>query len=178
MSERCWSWIIIGIATALVIAVLGVSAGCPSDWREMPCSDEGRQIIQRIAASQELALTLTPAQAQALVRCLVGDPRHAVLAGMEVDTGLGELYVALRFQHILAWPVCVRMRWLLREAEAGRFQWQCREWRIGRLAMPAFLRSALSRRANRWWDAWVSRGWEIQRLELSRGLFQFLGRRH
>ncbi|MGQ9517251.1 MAG: hypothetical protein ACUVT1_08280 [Anaerolineae bacterium] len=181
MSGHRWSWIIIGTTAALVIAVLWASAdgsaGCPPDWRQTPCSGEGRQIIQRIAAGQELALTLTPAQAQALVRCLVGDPRHTVLAGMAVDIAPGELDIALRFQHLLAWPICVRMRWLLREAGAGHFQWQCREWRIGRLAMPAFLRSALSSRVNQRWDAWVSRGWEVQRLELSRGLVRCFGRR-
>lgn len=175
-----WKWTLIGIAAALVLAALSfralAPAGCPPDWRGMPCPDESRQALERLSAGREVSASMTPAQFQAFARCLVADPSRAVLAGLRVEFTPGEFDAVLRLERILAWPICLRMRWRL-EGGAGRWQWTCQEIQVGRLKMPALLCAVLSRQANRWWEKQVSPGWDIRRLELSGGLVEFVGRR-
>lgn len=170
-----------GIAAALVLAALLfcalAPAGCPPNWQSTPCSDESRQALERLFAGREASLSLTPVQFQAPARCLVADPSRAVLAGLQVEFAPGEFDGALRLQRILAWPICLRMRWRLEEDGAGRWRWACQEMQVGRLKMPAYLRALLSRQVNRWWEEQITPVWDIQRLELSRGLVEFLGRR-
>ncbi len=174
-----WMWI--GIAAALALAALWFGAlapaDCPPDWRSMPCSAESRQILNSLSAGQETAVSLTPAQFQALARCLVVVPDRAVLAGLQVEFAPWEFAFALRLRHILAWPVCMRMRWRLEGGSAGRLRWVCAEMRMGRRRMPPFLCRLLSRRATQWWEERVIPSWDIQRLELSGGLVEFAGRR-
>ncbi|MGC8825977.1 MAG: hypothetical protein ACP5TV_03095 [Anaerolineae bacterium] len=170
-----------GISTALALTALLfrmlAPAGCPPDWRDTPCPAESRQALEGLTAGREASMSLTPAQFQALVRCLVADPSRAVLAGLRVEFAPGEFDAALRLRHILAWPICLRMRWHLEEDGAGRWRWACQEMQVGRLKMPAFLCALLSRQVSRWWGTRIAPGWDIQRLELSRGLVKFLGRR-
>ncbi len=179
---RHWrEWMIAGLIILLGALALWLAtsshAGCPPEWNTVTCSEQGRQTWQLLSAGSQIDLTLTPAQFPALVRCLVGDPQRAVLAGVQVDFAPGEIYIVARLRRILAWPLCVRMRWNLQEDPAGSIRWECQEWQIGRLRMPEGFRTLLSRWANRWWESRVSPGWEFSRLELSRGLFQLLGRR-
>lgn len=161
---------------ALLFSALA-PAGCPPDWRDMPCPAESRQILGNLSTGQETAVSLTPAQFQSLARCLVAQPDGAVLAGMQVEFAPREFTAALRFRRILTWPVCMHMRWRLEGSGAGGWRWVCAEMHMGRLRMPALLCALLSRWANRWWEEWVIPGWDIQRLELSRGLVEFFGRR-
>lgn len=172
---------LMGISAALALTALLFRAlaptGCPPDWRDTPCPAESRQALERLFAGREASLSLTPAQFQALARCLVADPSRAVLAGLQVEFAPGEFDAALRLRRILAWPICLRMRWRLEEDGAGRWWWACQEMQVGRLKMPAYLCALLSHQVNRWWEARVTLGWDIQRLELSRGLVEFLGRR-
>jgi len=181
MLGASWKRVLIGLTAALALAALLfralAPAGCPPDWRSMPCPDESRQVLERLAAGREVSTAMTPAQFQALARCLVADPSRAVLAGLQVGFTPGEFDAALRLRRILAWPLCLRMRWRLESGGAGRWRWACQEIQVGRLKMPALLCAVLSRQANQWWERRVIPGWDIQRLELSGGLVEFVGRR-
>jgi len=181
--KRMWQRLSLILSLALLIAFFVLffdTSACPVPSREGSCPAVSVEALENLPAGAPFSLRIAPAQAESALACLVANPTHAALDEIHLDIQGSEMLIHARLRRVFQWPVCISSRWELHcDAALPTTRWACTHLSIGRLPMPAFVRSLLSAQVDAIWEGEIFPPglWELEEVRLSEGFLILRGRR-